>query len=241
MTAEETETSVHSVPSPDFHLRSPQNSDSGISDDQRSPASSHDGDGHVTDDLTLDMVDMSTFLVGSDAMLTTDTVSSTTVDSISASMGSPDSFTDAAFTSSLSSSPTSTSKNILPMTQKDISSSEKLHPMLVLTDEEMRFIERHGVTLPTDVPQNTPQNQSIDICRLERGELDEGTHWVLEEARDDISLLPREEVAIKRLERGELDEGTHWVLEEARDDISLLPREEVAIKVFGYLDLVDIQ
>nr|XP_054756484.1 cyclic AMP-responsive element-binding protein 3-like protein 4 [Lytechinus pictus] len=165
MPPEETETSVHSVPSPDFHLRSPQNSDSGISDDQRSPASSHDGDGHVTDDLTLDMVDMSTFLVGSDAMLTTDTVSSTTVDSISASMGSPDSFTDTAFTSSLSSSPTSTSKNILPMTQKDILSSEKLHPMLVLTDEEMRLLKDMSVTLPTDVPLTKEEERSLKTVR----------------------------------------------------------------------------
>lgn len=91
MKPDNTETSIDSVPSPEFHLRSPLNSDSGISDDQRSPASSHEGEGHVTD-LTLDMMDMSTFLVGSDAMLTIDT-GSTTVDS--SGMDSPDSFTDA--------------------------------------------------------------------------------------------------------------------------------------------------
>ncbi|XP_030832574.1 cyclic AMP-responsive element-binding protein 3-like protein 4 [Strongylocentrotus purpuratus] len=156
-----TETNIDCVPSPDFHLRSPLNSDSGISDDQRSPASSHEGEGHVTD-LTLDMMDMSTFLVGSDAMLTIDT-GSTTVDS--SGMDSPDSFTDAAFTHTISSSPTGSSKNILPMTQKDVSISEKLHPMLVLNEEEKRLLKEMSVTLPTDVPLTREEERSLKTVR----------------------------------------------------------------------------
>jgi len=161
--ADETETSLHSVPSPDFHLRSPLHSDSGISDDQRSPASSHESEGHVSDDLTLDMVDMSDFLVGSDAMLTTDIVSSTTIDS--SSMDSPDSYTDAVFPSSISSSPTGSSNNILPMTQKDVSISEKPYPFLILTEEEKRLLKDMSVTLPTDLPLTKEEERNLKTVR----------------------------------------------------------------------------
>lgn len=165
--AGETEGSIQSVPSPDCQLRSPLHSDSGISDDQRSPASSHEGESHTTDDLSqhglnMEMVDMSTFLVGDDAMLLTDTVTSTTT------VDNSDSYSDSVFPSSLSSSPTSHSKNLLPMTQKDvtyISDKEPLHPMLVLTEEEQRLLSDMSVTLPTDMPLTKEEERYLKTVR----------------------------------------------------------------------------
>ncbi|XP_072166993.1 uncharacterized protein [Diadema setosum] len=162
ITAEETEAKFQSVPSPESLSRSPPHSDSGISfddHDQRSPASSHGYDAHTTDDmshqgLVLETLDMSTILVGDDAMLITEAVVTTGGDS-------QDCYSDAAF------SHTDSSQNLLPLTQKDvtITEEERSYPKLVLTEEEQRLLKEINVMLPTDVPLTKEEERHLKTVR----------------------------------------------------------------------------